>query len=288
MTLPEEFKHYATVHFNCIVCGSDDLEEFASQDYMTAKRCLHCGMISTNPYLTDDGVDAFYNSYFQHRTSAELAELFELRKHQYVKDREFVESVVSSGKILDVGCSGGYFLSEFTQDSWERFGTDLTLDALTNASKKFGITTFQGGIHHVPDDLRFDVITMRGVLEHIRDLRPAIDKAHRLLKPGGIFVVLAAPVGNSFAFEIYRGSWRLFTPLEHVHFFSLPTLDKFLSPSFSRIKVDFPYYDTPYCDVPKDFEIMSEAVVEKSRGKPISVESRSFPGSMINAVYRRA
>lgn len=45
-------------------------------------------------------------------------------------------------------------------------------------------------VHHLNfDDAQFDIVYSKGVLTHVRDKLPLFKEVHRLLKPGGLFIV---------------------------------------------------------------------------------------------------
>jgi len=121
--------------------------------------------------------------------------------------------------VLDVGCSGGFFLSKFSPDCWERYGVEIASDAAEYARSNCGIPVQVGNIVELAFDERFDLVMLRGVIEHFRDPISVLNKCCHLLTPGGYLFITATPAGDSFAFEVYREKWQLFTPLEHIHFF---------------------------------------------------------------------
>lgn len=266
----------------CLICGSTKLDIFASKGFFTAQKCIDCGMVSTNPYLTTVGVEKFYSTYLKMRQNSDP--LFEARNEQYVYDLEFLQNTISSGSILDVGCSAGYFLSKFS-DAWDKEGIDLTQDCADDARKFFNIKVNVGSISNFQTQKRYDVVSARGVIEHFKNPRELTNALPRLLKPGGYFYVCATPTSDNAAFELYRGSWRLFTPFEHVHFFNVSSLSELLGPKFEIVDVDYPYEGTPYCDFELDMLEFKKAYAEKSQGKVITAQSRSFPGAMINAIW---
>ena len=283
--LNPKYKKYLKEIEPCINCNSKELELFAKLDYMEARKCTNCGMVSTNPYLNNEGVSEFYADYFTKRIGEEEKNLFEQRKSQYIYDLDYIQTFISSGSILDIGSSGGHFLSYFDGKNWKRRGVDLTPDSASFANDNFGIEVTIGNIEDLDFKEKFDLVSMRGVLEHFEDPWIILKKLPELLRKNGLFYISATPAGDSFAFDIYREKWRLFTPLEHVHFFSCEILSNMLGSSFKLLHQDHPYQGTPYSDINLDYETMKLAV-QQSSTKSVEVESRAFPGSMINAVWK--
>ena len=60
--------------------------------------------------LNKEGLEKYYHDYLtSNRKNKEMARL---RKIQYKIDLEFIKKYIQKGKVLDVGCSGGFFLNE--------------------------------------------------------------------------------------------------------------------------------------------------------------------------------
>jgi len=214
----EELEKYLDSKSTCIVCNSKEFENYANQGYFNAMKCRSCGMISVNPHYTEEGLDRFYSTYYKNRKSD--PKLSSLRKDMYIEDEKWITNYIKKGKVLDVGCSDGSFLNFFDKKQWNKFGIDLTSDALEVARRR-GISTFQGKIWETDVGNDYDLLMMRGVVEHFKDPITALKKCVSVLKTGGLLYITATPNGDSFAFNVYRHKWKLFTPYEHIHFFLL-------------------------------------------------------------------
>ncbi len=271
----------------CRVCGSNDLEPWARKQYLEAKRCTVCGMISVNPHLTRAGVDLFYAHYFQFRQ--ETSRLNEQRAIMYQLDRDWIQVFIQGGSVLDVGCSGGFFLNTFPPDRWEREGVEITQDAADFGREQFGIPIRVGDLMELTIEKRFDLVTLRGVIEHVPDPIPYLEKCASLLKPGGLLYITATPAGDAFAFDVYREKWILFTPLEHIHFFTHRLLTEVLHRFGLRpLAHHYPYAETPYAQPETDFRTIREDIarIQQGQGEQIT-RSVPFPGSMLTAAFKK-
>ena len=90
---------------------------WAQENYLRALRCDNCGMISVNPHFNDEGLNIFYDNYFRYRQENRL--LNQQRDEMYLIDKNWVTNYIKKGKILDIGCSGGFFLSKFLNKDFE-------------------------------------------------------------------------------------------------------------------------------------------------------------------------
>lgn len=90
-------------------------------------------------------------------------------------------------KILDVGVGMGRLLEKFPEH--RRYGMDISTSYLPIAKQK-GIDVCFSKIEDMPyRDGVFDIVVCTDVLEHVLDLKLALDQIYRVLKPGGVFIM---------------------------------------------------------------------------------------------------
>ena len=284
---PNELKKYLGELRSCIICNGKNLEAWAKLDYLEAKKCKDCGMISVNPHLNDEGLSKVYQDYFTHRLDEK--ELFEKRKIMYKIDHDWVTKFINHGKMLDVGCSGGQFLSVFDSKKWERQGVEIDKDAAEFAKSEYDIPVSIGYFPEISFEEKFDLVVIRGVIEHFSDPISVLKKCAEVLKPNGFLFITATPVGNSFAFDVYREKWHLFTPLAHIHFFTVDLLSRVLKTfGMSLIDQHYQYEETPYANPEKDFSKIRDDIILISQGKQDQIkQSVTFSGSMMTAVWQK-
>ena len=284
---PNELKNYLGELRPCIICNGKNLESWAKLDYLEAKKCKDCGMISVNPHLNDEGLSKVYENYFSHRLDEK--ELFEKRKIMYKIDHDWITKFINHGKILDVGCSGGQFLNTFDPNKWERQGVEIDKDTAEFAKTQYDIPVNIGYFPEISFEEKFDLIVIRGVIEHFSDPISVLKKCAEVLKPNGFLFITATPVGNSFAFDVYREKWHLFTPLAHIHFFTVDLLSRVLKTfGMSLIDQHYQYEETPYANPEEDFTKIQEDIVLISQGKQDQIkQSVTFSGSMMTAVWQK-
>jgi hypothetical protein len=129
---------------------------------------------------------------------------------------------------------------------------------------------------------------MRGTIEHMHDPIATLEKCCQLLNPNGFLFITATPAGDSFAFDVYREKWRLFTPLEHIHFFSVNLLTRVLEKyGLKLISFNYQYEETPYANQKHDFKQIKNdiSLIQRNRREDIS-SSVPFPGSMLTALWQ--
>ena len=285
----DDLKPYLEEEINpCIVCGDSEFSVWAQENYLRALRCDNCGMISVNPHFNDEGLNIFYDNYFRYRQENRL--LNQQRDEMYLIDKNWVTNYIKKGKILDIGCSGGFFLSKFLNKDFELDGVEIGGDAAQFAREKFDINVFEGQVTKIDFPHKYDMVMMRGVIEHFKDPILVFKKCSEIINDKGFLFITATPAGeDAFAFNVYREKWRLFTPLEHIHFFTVNLLTKTLEKfGFSYVAHHYQYTETPYANPEKDFNKIVEDIILTNSGKRDQInDSPPFPGSMITGIWQK-
>ena len=91
--------------------------------------------------------------------------------------------------VLDVGCGTGAILAMLSKQ-FEAYGTDTSPLAIELCGKRGLKNAFQCTLESFPrPDLRFNLITLLDVIEHIDDDLAVLQQAHGYLKSGGSVLV---------------------------------------------------------------------------------------------------
>ena len=172
------------------------------------------------------------------------------RSESYNNEHHYIQKLISSGKILDVGCGLGDFLSVFSDEKWDKYGVDISNLAIKK-SREMGIKVNDYQQAYDYNNEYFDVIVFRGSLQLLTNPFTVLETCTKLLKSGGYMIFLSTPNFNS---PYYR------------RFKTLPAIDsqetkKFLIPSditlsnilknYNLVVLDikFPYIGSPYANV---------------------------------------
>lgn len=111
-------------------------------------------------------------------------------------------------RVLEVGCGGG-FLSKRLAERFEVTATDIVIGERTRAENP-KITFQDASAESLPyPDRSFDTVVTTHVLEHVRDIRRAIDELRRVTARRLIVVVP-------------KERPHFYTPNLHLHFFPYP------------------------------------------------------------------
>jgi 2-polyprenyl-3-methyl-5-hydroxy-6-metoxy-1,4-benzoquinol methylase len=136
---------------------------------------------------------------------------------------DLIRSMRPSGRLLEVGCARGDFLSEAKQ-FFDVCGVEPSPELADFAEKVAPV--HRDVIEKTPWS-GFDVIASFHVIEHVDSPNRFVAAIAERLKPGGL-VALETPDIDSLPFRLLRHRWRQFIP-EHYYFFDSQSIRRLLS-----------------------------------------------------------
>ncbi|MDG2537164.1 class I SAM-dependent methyltransferase [Dyella jiangningensis] len=139
------------------------------------------------------------------------------------------------GRLLDVGCGNGVFLTRARAAGWSTQGIEPDPKAVA-AAQRAGLDVAEGTLDSCPGLGLFDVVTASHVIEHVHDPLAFLRQIHDRLRPGGQ-LWLATPNAGSLGHRVFGKAWRGLEPPRHMTVFSLPALRLLLEQAgFAQIK----------------------------------------------------
>lgn len=209
----------------------------------------------------------------------------------YKVEIKFIELYITKGKVLDVGCSGGEFLTCFNEDNWIRWGGEFGRKAVQVAQERIGPSVLHGELPELENILtehKFDLILFRGVIEYVPYPKDYLETALRLLSPRGKIFIGSTPNRDSLCANLFRNKWNQHCPESHkFHFSPHDFKDFFYKNSLKLIGETYFYLETPYADVDKDLQLIKKAIAVRSRGEEIDFESPPFWGNLMTLMFEK-
>ncbi len=130
---------------------------------------------------------------------------------------------ISSGRLLEVGCSTGEMLVS-ARDSFETFGVEADTASSRVACER-GLRCFNGALTDAKfANNSFDVAALYHVIEHFPSPRAEMVELHRIVKAGGWLAIETPNIANIW-FRLLGARWRQFIP-DHIFFFTPQTLTR--------------------------------------------------------------
>jgi glycosyltransferase involved in cell wall biosynthesis/SAM-dependent methyltransferase len=201
----------------CPVCGETSFSVLGERsDGIEVLLCRRCrmGRVARRPLDTAAYYsDSYYSS--DEASAAGYSDYTLVAAHSLAWAAELIRLLAAGGRVLDVGCADGHLLQQLGS-TYEAFGIEVN-GHLREQCARAGIRMLGADICDESLPARyggsFDVISAIAVLEHVPDIRTALNRIRALLAPEGVLlfeVPLLSPTrDNSVWFN---------SSLEHVYY----------------------------------------------------------------------
>lgn len=184
--------------------------------------------------------------------------------------------VTKKEKICDIGCSTGEFLNYLNWEG-EKYGMEINKFAIQQA-KKLGIK-FDKDIFNKRN--YFEVIILRGVIQHLDQPFYYIENCYKSLKKNGLLVFLSTPNIGSIYFRFFQN----LPALDDKRNFYLPSKKNLINVckiyDFKFIDYSSYYLKTGYSNIYSDYLNFFLKIIK------ISKKDNPFPGNMMNLVFKK-
>lgn len=219
----------------CIICGHSDHAHVFTKQGFELVRCCFCDLVFVSKQPDVDEIKKIYSfdAGYHKKYACEEGDL----KWETERARRHMSDIrrhKASGRLLDVGCSAGFFLKEARAAGWEVCGVELSEDTAAIARRRFGLDVRTGML---TDDLfvpgSFDMVTLWDVVEHLKDPISVLATAKQLLKRDGVLFIETPNIDGLFPRLSYKVAalldyWPHPEPPGHLFQFSKKTVGRLL------------------------------------------------------------
>ena len=142
---------------------------------------------------------------------------------------------LAPGRLLEVGCASGAFLHQMAGQGWQVEGIEFSEKA-AKAAESLGYRVHKGPLEtaRAPRE-PVDLIVGWMVLEHLHDPIGNLIKLREWAKPD-TWLVLSVPNAGSLEFRLFKEKWYGLHLPNHLHHFTLATLNLVLRSSGWTLK----------------------------------------------------
>jgi 2-polyprenyl-3-methyl-5-hydroxy-6-metoxy-1,4-benzoquinol methylase len=211
---------------SCRLCGSGDLKFKYEINLSNILECNNCSFTQVNEIPSEHDLLKLYgDSYFK------KGKYIEDRAIRYEQKRRLNWILKcrgkSNGRLLDVGCSTGDFIS-LAKNRFDIWGQDISEFAISNIISKYPDLSPRLSVCSIENsnykDSFFDIITLWDVIEHLWEPVKIIKMLSKKLKPGGCLFISTPNTGAIIA-KLLGKRWAFMTPPEHLCFFNKTTIN---------------------------------------------------------------
>ncbi|MCX8131247.1 MAG: class I SAM-dependent methyltransferase [Clostridia bacterium] len=171
----------------CNLCGSETHKNIVRFEDIAVVKCRECGLVQMDPIKIGECKD----DYIELEVDEFIDYIESVRLPQFEAEMKDIVKVVKTGRVLDIGCSTGLFLSLARKHGFEAYGVEPSEsmckvagcrhEGLNLHNTEFTKELFRG--------IEFDLVTVWSVLEHIPDPKRFLSECRAVLKKDGVLAV---------------------------------------------------------------------------------------------------
>lgn len=254
---------------------------YCLKDEAAYYRCRACGLIFQHPLPARSSMITWANEEY---TSGAYREYVEARpmKIRHFEDRlADIGGRMKPGRLLDVGCSCGYFMEVAASRGFDVQGVEFSRSAIAAATPTLQPRIFEGTLEDMPVNGLFDVVSVFDLIEHVHDPRLLLRQCSGLLRPGGTLVI-STPDAGHFLRVVMQSRWPMLQPMQHLFLFSRQALATMLrTEGFVDVSVD-----TAYKTINVEYLINQIKPLNPLLSATLRTLTRAVPGSLLRRPRR--
>ena len=271
----------------CLVCKNNKLTYFESSlrnDYDLGE-CEVCNFKYAHPRPNIDFLVDYYNGISSVR-------FYKQGNDKAIKDTKKIYKIIQKNnpdakKVLEIGCSTGYYLKGLQLRGYEVCGSELSEDAVKLAKEWYDVKAFASEFPPESHFNKYDVVIIHHVIEHVMNPKEFLERASNYLAKDGIFII-ETPNVKSLGIKIFKNNYPVFCPPGHLNFFSTSTLEKILPNNHVTLEAktaSINGYVIYNCINAFLASIKLKSSIEKKMSKEVEIESASETKAVNNRKY---
>ena len=200
----------------CMVC-SNEMRKLWSCNGHSYFACLKCEFVRVTPVPRREVLKDYYSKEYAVDQEGYRRNV----RRQGRGDIGLLEGIKRPGRMLEVGCSWGFFLRAARNRGWGVCGVELSDAAARWARDRLGLEVFCGTVEEspFPGQPIFDAVVAWHVIEHVQDPIGFLAVLRSCLQPGGV-LVLRTPNIRSLPARVNGWAWHWVGAPAHLSLFS--------------------------------------------------------------------
>jgi len=202
-----------------VICPINNLP---AKHYATKGRAVYYiepvdGIIFQSVLPTVAEMEVFNQQEYKNGVYRAYFEMEHLKKRTAERRLKYIKQYgKSSGRLLDVGCSVGFFIEVAQDFGFDVQGVELSSQAIAIAkdSVRDKISQADANEHIRKYGACYEVVTAYDIIEHTQNPKAFLSDLYNALVPGGV-VAIAAPDTDHFLRYVMGKNWSMLQPMQH-------------------------------------------------------------------------
>jgi len=233
----------------CAICNSTDSRLLFRQNFSNLSNngsllsgydvvvCKQCGFCFADNIPDQTIFDTYYRDMSKYEKAGNSGQDTAYDQARFQAMAKIILGFLTSPKlrIFEIGCANGQLLALLKQNGYENVsGIDPSPISAQIANERYGIDVSAHTISDLPANTQnVDFLILAGVVEHVKELSPALQRMRKLLSDNGsIFITVPDasryPEGEDAPFQEFS--------VEHINFFGPVSLESLLDANgFTKI-----------------------------------------------------
>jgi len=222
---------------NCYLCRGTELKVIKTKLRHNIKRnvfkCKSCGLVFLEPKELD--FKDYYNKEYRKLYTPVIGkalsskQVFDIYLPFQQKRIDEIKEILNKGmRVLEIGCSAGFFLYALKNHVKECVGIEFNKEDAKFVNEELGIKVYTESIENtgIPQNY-FDIVIMHFVLEHLNDPIKFLKTISKYLKDSGYIYIKVPNIQDSLLSVYHVKAYSDFWFREpHIYYFSSKTLLK--------------------------------------------------------------
>jgi len=211
--------------------------------------CLSCGTVRIDPYLDENNLVDFYTHIYRRMYGMDIEE--GTYDSYFARQRSYAEKILATvsdtlpegGWVCEVGCGGGGALKIIQERGYNVAGCDYDSSAMAFGKQNGVANLFYGSIDAIGSalpDVKFDLIYLHHVFEHLTDPIAFLKQCRDFLSPNGQILVIVPDIYHidELGHPAAVGNLLMYLHLAHKNNFSIEGVERLAGfAGYSAVKI---------------------------------------------------
>ena len=202
----------------CPLCNSGEIEKKFVKEKIDYYSCKSCTFLFSKPFVNvnfQEKIEDFETVYLQYFDTNETDD----RNFKSLLNWLNKEFAFDKKNVIDIGCGSGKFVKYLLKNTINSYGIEPSkplYDKYLAKSDKFYNSSIKDFVRTC--DVKYDIITLLDVLEHVEYPTEFIDDVIKLQSPNG-YLIIEIPLYGSMLSSLSGKNWHFFNKY-HLSYFT--------------------------------------------------------------------